>query len=147
MNQQYAGGDLKGDGVIILDNGSTTGLFHDAKLLDSVRVAKEGINIATNGGVLSTNLKGNVPGYGDVWYDPRAIANIFSLFEMIKLYRVTFDSWKENAFLVHKKDGIAKFVCNDHGLYVFKVSRDYRDTKEELSHLVDTVAENRKGYT
>jgi hypothetical protein len=72
-----------------------------------------------------------VPGFGTVWYDKTAIANIF-------------DSEKEDAFIVHMDKGNMKFKCNPKGLYTFEVSDKY--LKKE-NHLIKTVKENRVGYT
>jgi hypothetical protein len=55
-----------------------------------------------------------------------------------KKHRVTYDSEKEDAFIVHK------FECNPKGLYTYKVSDKYL---KKQSHLINTVKENRVGYT
>jgi hypothetical protein len=52
-----------------------------------------------------------------VWYDEAAIANIFGLSDLKKKHRITFDSEKEDAFIVHMDDGNMKFQCNPKGLY------------------------------
>ena len=36
---------------------------------------------------------------------------------MIKKHRVTFDNKKEDAFLVHKKDGIIQVKASPEGVY------------------------------
>jgi hypothetical protein len=79
-----------------------------------------------------------------VWYDKTAIANIFGLLELKKKHRITFDSEKEDAFIVHMDKGNMKFKCNPKGLYTFEVSNKYL---EKESHLIKTVKENRVGYT
>jgi hypothetical protein len=79
-----------------------------------------------------------------VWYDKTAIANIFGLSDLKKKHRITFDSEKEDAFIVHMDKGNMKFKCNPKGLYTFEVSNKY--LKKE-SHLIKTVKENRVGYT
>jgi hypothetical protein len=79
-----------------------------------------------------------------VWYDGTAIANIFGLSELKKKHRVTYDSEKEDAFIVHMNNNTLKFECNPEGLYTYKVSDEYL---KKLSHLINTVKENRVGYT
>jgi hypothetical protein len=79
-----------------------------------------------------------------VWYDETAIANIFGLSELKKKHRVTYDSEKEDAFIVHMNDDTIKFECNPKGLYTFKVFDEYL---KKQSHLINTVKENRVGYT
>jgi hypothetical protein len=82
----------------------------------------------------------DVPGFSTGWYDKTAIANIFGLSDLKKKRRITFDSEKEDAFIVHTNDGNMKFKCNPEGLYTFEVSNRY--LKKE-SHLINTVKENR----
>ena len=33
------------------------------------------LSLATNAGVMMTNLKAELPGYGTVWFDPQAMTN------------------------------------------------------------------------
>jgi hypothetical protein len=79
-----------------------------------------------------------------VWYDKTAIANIFGLLDLKKKHRISFDSEKEDAFIVHMDKGNMKFKCNPKELYTFEVS--YKYLKKE-NHLIKTVKENRVGYT
>jgi hypothetical protein len=79
-----------------------------------------------------------------VWYDKTAIANIFGLSELKKKHRVTYDSEKEDALIVHMNNDILKFECNPEGLYTYKVSDEYL---KKQSHFINTVKENRVGYT
>jgi hypothetical protein len=60
-----------------------------------------------------------------MWYDETAIANIFGLSDLKKKHRITFDSVKEDAFIVHTDNGNMKFTCNPEGLYTFEVSHNY----------------------
>jgi hypothetical protein len=79
-----------------------------------------------------------------VWYDETAIANIFGLSDLKKKHRITFDLEKEDAFIVHVDNGNMKFKCNPKGLYTYVVSDRYL---KKDNHLVNTVKENRVGYT
>jgi hypothetical protein len=94
-----------------------------------------------------------VPGYGKVYYDEEAIANIFEFSELKKKYRITYDSDKEDVFLVHMNNKIIKFECSPDGLYQYQVSKDYQNNlkqderKHGASNLVSTVTDNKKGYT
>jgi hypothetical protein len=61
-----------------------------------------------------------------------------------KKHRLTYDSEKEDAFIVHMNNNTLKFECNPKGLYTYKVSDEYL---KKQSHLINTVKENRVGYT
>ena len=134
---------------IILDNGSTLSIFANPELVEGIRKSKSTLEMATNAGTRLTNQEANVPGFGTVWYDEGAIANIFSFAELVDKHRITFDSSVENAFLVHQPDKIVKFERTPEGLYTYRVDKDYKKSlkEKEKSHLVTTLSENREGYT
>ena len=143
MNQVYQLSE--NDKENILDNGSTMSLFRDPSLVSDVAMATWPIEIATNAGRRIVTHKAKVDGFGEVWYNEDAIANIFSLKDLIKKHKVTFDSSKENAFIVHRKNDIIKFPANKLGLYTYEVPGSKAAVKP--SYLIDTVKENRAGYT
>jgi hypothetical protein len=104
---------------ILLHNQSTVDVFHNEALLKRIRVSDKGhLDIHCNAGVTSTNLVGDLPGYGTVWYHPKGIANILSLNKVKAKYCVTYDSTNGNAFTVHKKDGTVRiFQQSSRGLF------------------------------
>jgi hypothetical protein len=67
------------DHWILLDNQSTVDVFHNKKLLKNIRESDTTMEIHFNAGVTTTNLFGDLTGYGTVWYHPNSIANILSL--------------------------------------------------------------------
>ena len=71
---------------ILLDTGSKTEIFCDKNLLTNIKKDNSTLNLRTNGGVLKSNMKGELKGYGHIWYDPRAITNILSLFNVQKKF-------------------------------------------------------------
>jgi hypothetical protein len=141
--KQWATG-TKGNSIL-LDNGSTLSLFGNPNMVKNIRESKTMLELATNAGTKTTKQIADVPGFGMVWYDETAIANIIGLLDLKKKHRITFDSEKENAFIVHHTDkGNMKFKCNPKGLYTFEVSDKYL---QKESHLINTVKENRVRYT
>jgi hypothetical protein len=129
---------------ILLNNGSMLSLLGNPKMVTNIRESKTTLELATNAGTRTTKKITNVPGYGTVWYDKTAIANIFGLSKLKKKHRVTCDSEKEDAFIVHMNNNTLKFECNPKGLYTYKVLDEYL---KKQNHLINTVKENRVGYT
>ena len=104
---------------ILLDNQSTVDVFYNANLLRNIRKGEKHMDIHCNAGVTSTNLVGDLPGYGTVWYHPNGIANILSLAKMQEHgYHIKYDSKDGNAFIIHKPDrSMRVFKQSDRGLY------------------------------
>jgi hypothetical protein len=110
-------------------------------MVKNIRESKATLELATDIGTKTTKQVAEVPGFGTVWYDETAIANIFGLSDLKKKHRITFDSEKEDAFIVHMDKGNMKFKCNPEGI---EVSDNYLKME---NHLINTVKENRVGYT
>ena len=60
-----------------------------------------------------------IPYYGKVWYGDKAIANIFSLNNLVKKYRFIYDSHQDDTFTVRTNIGIIKYRINKQRIYVF----------------------------
>jgi hypothetical protein len=81
--------------------------FKARKYLENLQQTNQGVKINCNSGALRTNL---IRDFGTMkaWYIPDRIANIFSMHELEKKYRITYDSWKGH-YVVHTPKGEVKF--------------------------------------
>ena len=129
---------------ILLDNCSTVDVFHNGELLENIRSGMSYMDIHCNAGMTSTNLVGDLPGYGEVWYHPNGIANILSLARVKDHgYHVTYDSHNGNEFRVYNpnNDTTRTFKESNRGLY-FMESNDKTGTV-----LVNTVSDNKSNFS
>ena len=95
-------------------------MFCDEDLLDNVRDSKFKTEIQTNTGTGHVTKEGDLPGFKTMMFSDQAIANLLALNELCEKYHVTFDSKKENAFIVKLNDGrIMKFSCDKEGMYSY----------------------------
>jgi hypothetical protein len=158
-----AQGGVLPDNRAYLDGCSMVTAFKNNKYLKGVKELREGIKINCDTGLVMSNLKGN---YGrlKVWYMPEGIANIFSMHELGRLYRITYDSW-DGYYVVHTPRGEVKFHKDEQGLPYINLDefdeeaavlliqmmeqqdKENKDgTKKEVT-LVQTVRGNYKGFT
>lgn len=127
---------------ILLDNQSTIDIFRNRALLSNIRESTGTMTVHCNAGSRTTNLVGDLAGYGTVWYDPLAIANILSLKRVRDKYHVLYDSADRGTFLVIKPDGqTLEFAESDRGLYYL----DAKDYNYKEGTLLVNTTEERKG--
>ena len=113
-----------------LDGCSTVTAFKSKKHLKYIHTVARGIQINCNAGNLKTNQQGDFRTM-KVWYIPEGIANIFSMNELEKIYRITYDS-REGYYVVHNQDGPVKFYKDENGLpYI-----DLEDSEEHAATLL-----------
>ena len=95
-----------------------------------------------------TEQECEVDKFGKVWYNKNSLTNIFSLAEMASKYKVTFDSEKENAFVIHMQNKEVKFNMMRNGLYGMK-PREMDDERKQFLQLqmLNTLEENKRFYS
>jgi hypothetical protein len=84
---------------ILLDSQSTVDKFSIPKLLTNIRDVKRSLALYCNAGKAIISKKGDLKGYGMVWFYPNGIANILSLGNVKKKHRVTYNSTLDEGFL------------------------------------------------
>ena len=102
---------------MLLENQSTVDVFHNRDLLENIHTVDHRMYIHCNAGTWWTNQR-DLPGYGRVWYCPKAKANILSPHNVSRRYRVESNSEEGNRFVVIMDDGKANvFRASANGLY------------------------------
>ena len=127
---------------ILLDSESTVHAFCNKNLVQKVWESSEPMTLHGNGGQVTTTHKCKVINLKqEVWFHPEYITNVLSL-EIIKnQYRISYDSEKDAAFVVHRPGKInLRFECHKNVLQYLYVGR------KQLS-LVSTVQENKEGFS
>ena len=137
------------DHWILLDSQSTTCVFKNKHFLKNIRKSKKTLHLITNGGTHTSTLVGDLGNFGSVWYTSESLANILSLAAVRRKCRVTMDTKKEVAMIVHRNDGTQmKFKEFRTGLYYHDPSEPNSTNKNKSTVssycLVQTVANNKK---
>ena len=142
---------------VLLDSQSNCDIFCNSELLTNLRHEPgEGLTIHTNGGSLKTNMVGDVENYGQVWYSSDSLANILSVANVRKKFRIQFITGPDDSaptIEVYRKDGsVMRFVEHDIGLYVHDVGK-INDSDVKSKSLVNpysfitTVVDRKNEFT
>jgi len=130
--------------VILLDNQSTLDLFCNEKMVESVQKSAKSMTLSSNGGKMKINKQATISGYQNrVWFSGRAITNIIVLSNIVKQYRVTYDS-DDLTFVVHREKHHKpnmEFKMHESGLHV------YEPQKSDDYIFVNTVTGNKEGFS
>ena len=136
------------DEWILLDSQSTVDIFCNLNLVQNIPRVKERMKIQCNAGTRVTNLVGDLPGYGPLWFDSRAIANVLSLKLIKEKYHIQYNSDEKDGFVVTKPNSERfKFLQSSSGLHYLDMTNPDPDKIVNTTVVVNTVAENKKNYT
>ena len=111
-------------------------------MVTDVSSSAEPLTLRSNGGTLDVDHTALIGQSTEVWFSKKAITNILSLKDVIKCYRVTYDSY-DGAFIVWRKNkGLPNMIFRMHssGLHFY-------DRKREEFTFVVTVKDNMKSFT
>ncbi len=132
---------------LLLDSQSTDHLICNRALLRNIRPADKPLRLHCNAGVVVINEVGDLPGVGEVYFDPNGIANILSMAKIAQDFDVKYDSKDGNKFIVSRESTgtYREFKQSPNGLY-------YHDLRADLKRksgvaFVNTVAENKNKYS
>ncbi len=88
--------------MLLLDNKLTFDLCCNKTFASKIIKAENALSMTSNGGGLKITKKCKIPGYKYlVCYSKKATRNIICLKNLIKCYRVTYDSELDTTFVVH----------------------------------------------
>jgi hypothetical protein len=135
------------DLALLLDSCSTLNLIADKTMLHDIHKVDKRMHVRCNAGVTTMNL--TMGWLGDflepVWFNPKEVTNILSLFIVTKYYHVQFDSKKDNALIVMKLNGnVSRFAPTRKSLYAYTGSNE---DPSDAWVLINTVEEYKQVYT
>lgn len=124
---------------ILLDSCSSVNIVFNRDLLRGIHRPGHTIGINCNAGTVTLKQQGKLGGYpAPVWYHPQGIANIMSMADVARHYRLTMDTGKENSITLHRPDGTtAVFTPSAKGLYKYEMRED--KTVEGFWSFLETV--------
>ena len=73
---------------ILLDTCPLIDVFCNQSFVCNVHQVDATLSLATNVGVMTTNIKAELPGFGTVWFDPQAMTNVLSFGNTAKQYPI-----------------------------------------------------------
>ena len=130
---------------LLLDSCSTTNLISNKSWMHDIHDDGTSISVRCNAGTICLTHKEYFGSYPEpVWFNPHGIANIMSLDNVAKYFRITMDTEADNAMLLHKDDGLTmKFTPTGKGQYHHNLGTE----DSGLWTFITTVAGKADKYT
>jgi hypothetical protein len=129
--------------LILLDSDSTDTVFCNPEYVTNIVNTDKALEIMTNGGPMVSQQRCQVPHLGEHWFNKDSITNIMALCDVTEKFRVTMDSSKEKALLVHMPHKVLRFKQMKGGLYAMNPKDPTNNGSiPGQSHLGQTLEEN-----
>jgi hypothetical protein len=131
--------------LILLDSDSMDTVFCNPNYVTNIRDTKELLQVLTNGGVMKSQQKCDVPHLGECWFKKDSITNIIAMCDMRKKFSITMDTNKAAALLVHLPNKAVKFKEWPNGLYAMNPEDlESFGTILDQYQMIQTIEENMK---
>ena len=114
---------------ILCDNESTVDVFKNKSILVNIRKTNNPIRLkGIEGNMIEVGEKGDLLGYGRVYYHPQVTANVLSFFNMAKRFQsIVYNNQERDAFLVTRDNGsIMECVPSRSGLYYYDFNKSIK---------------------
>ena len=102
---------------VLLDNQSTVDVFLNIRLLKNIRKSDRSLTIFSTRGLTTTDLQGDLPGYGTVLFHPGGIANILSLSKVSENAGCPTTAPGETSSSFTCQEGKSDLLHNARGVY------------------------------
>ncbi len=116
---------------VLLDSEMTHVLFCNPKFVNNMRESPQALWMSGNGGMMRITQKSDLPGLfpshikpAETWFSQKAITNLLSFKCLNDIYRITYNSAKDKAFIVHRIEyGMTdlRFVEHPSGLHILEI--------------------------
>jgi hypothetical protein len=120
-------------------------VFCNPEYVTDIQNVHTELHITTDGGPMRMHKKCTVPHLRRQWFNDNLITNIIALCNISKMFRVTMDTNKEKALLVHMPGKILRFREMKCGLYAMNPKDpDHQFDIEGQAQMVQTLTDNLK---
>ena len=131
---------------VILDTGATAAIVKERSLLKNIRKAKTIAKIkGVNSEDLTTEWIGDLPNFGEAWYQPKAVANLVPFGRLEKKFNIQYERNFRFYFVAESGTEINFFKVEEdeegNGLYV------YNPNTADFLAAIATVEQNKLGYS